>query len=357
MAPKFDCDYLIIGQGLAGTTLAMHLMDSGRKVCIVNDSSQPSSSKVAAGIFNPLTGKKLVKTWLAEELFPYAQAFYTKMEERLSAKFIHNTSIYRPFRSISEQNTYLGQTADPAIAPYIGDGIDHRGVSDYLNAEFGGLEVVRSGWIDLPLLLEKSKSYFQAQDSYQESNFEISDLNITEHFVLWNGLKFSKVIFCQGFQATKNIMFNWLPFAPVKGQILEIATGKPLQPYIINQGIFILPLSESSCRVGATYSWDDLDWETTESGRLELETKFQQLFTASYEIVGQVAGIRPSSNDRRPIMGMHPAYSNVGILNGLGTKGVTLAPFFSNQLVSYLERGKELNPLVNIKRYFSLYFR
>ena len=357
MASKLDYDYLVIGQGLAGTALAIHLMDLGKKVCILNDSSQPSSSKVAAGIFNPLTGKKLVKTWLADDIFPYAMSFYSKMEDTLGAKFIHNAPIYRPFRSIEEQNTYLAQTSDPAIASYIGDGIANSAVSGYINAEFGGLEVVRSGWIDLPLFLAKSKLYFESKGSYEETNFENSSLDINQNYVLWNGLKIGKLIFCQGFQATKNVLFNWLPFAPVKGQILEVATEKQLQPYIINQGIFILPTSEFLCKVGATYSWDDLDWESTDSARIELETKFQQLFKADYKIVGQVAGIRPSSNDRRPILGMHPAYSNVGILNGLGTKGVTLAPFFANQLVSYLENGKELNSLVNIKRYFSLYFR
>ena len=357
MVFKPDYDYLIVGQGLAGTTLAMHLIDLGKRIRIINDCSKPSSSKVAAGIFNPLTGKKLVKTWLADELFPYAQNFYSRMEDRLGGKFIHTTSIYRPFRSIAEQNSYLAQTSDPAVAQYIADGIGVNAISDYINAEYGGLEVIRSGWIDLPLLLEKSKLYFQLKGCYQECDFHISDLEITADQVGWNGLKYGKMIFCQGFEATQNDMFNWLPFAPVKGQILEVATEKQLQPYIINQGIFILPLSESLCRVGATYSWDDLDWETTESARQELDTKFQQLFKAEYKIVGQMAGIRPSSNDRRPIVGMHPVHSNVGILNGLGTKGVTLAPFFSNQLVSYLESGKELNPLVNIKRYFSLYFR
>ncbi len=357
MANQTDSyDYLVVGQGLAGTSVAMHLLDLGKTVCIVQDPSLPSSSRVAAGILNPLTGKKLVKTWLADDLFPYAHAFYTKMEERLGAHFFHQASIYRPFRSIEEQNTYLAQTADPAIASYTAEsgGID---VSDYIYANHGGMEVVKSGWVDLPLLLIKSKDYFQNFAGYYEIPFEIDDLNIGEEKISWNGMDFGKVILCQGFEATKNAMFNWLPFTPVKGQILEIATDLELKPYIINQGIFILPLPDGHMRVGATYSWNDLDWETTSEARAELETKLLQLFKADYKVVDQVAGIRPSSNDRRPIAGSHPLYPNVGILNGLGTKGVTLAPFFANELVNNLEYGKELNPLVNIKRYFSLYFR
>lgn len=350
-------DYLIVGQGLAGTCLAMHLLDLGKKICIINDSSQPSSSKVAAGIFNPLTGKKLVKTWMADDLFPYATEFYAKMEVRLGAKFMHSASIYRPFRSIEEQNSYLAQTADPGIAPYIGGTVSNKGFSNYINAEYGGLEVIRSGWVDLPLLLDKSKMYFEAVDSYLEAAFDLEQLHVGEELAHWRGMQFGKVVFCEGFQATSNAMFGWLPFAPVKGQLLEIATDQVLQPYIINQGIFMLPISASRARVGATYSWDQLDWDATEDARIELEAKFKQLFNGEYQVMGQVAGIRPSSNDRRPILGTHPDHSHVAILNGLGTKGVTLAPYFANELAKHLEYGKELNPLVNIKRYFSLYFR
>ena len=119
----------------------------------------------------------------------------------------------------------------------------------------------------------------------------------------------------------------------------------------------MMPVSEKRLRVGATYSWDPLDWNATKEATDELESKLKALLKIPYTIKSVIAGVRPSVRDRRPLVGVHPEYSNVALLNGLGTKGVTLAPFFSNELVQHLENGKELNPLVNIKRYFSLYFR
>jgi glycine/D-amino acid oxidase-like deaminating enzyme len=353
----YDFDYLIVGQGLAGTTLALHLLDLGKKIQIVNDTSLPSSSKVAAGIFNPLTGKKLVKTWLADELFPYAQTFYSGMDQKLGIQCLHPTAIYRPFRSIEEQNAYLAQTADPAVASYVSEGDKVPDVSAYIRNDYGGLEVVKSGWIDLPLMLDSSGAYFRQEGLLIEESFRNEELEITDDFIGWKGQRFRMVIFCEGFQATKNPLFNWLPFAPVKGELLHVATKEILKPYIINQGIFILPVNETECRVGATYSWHNLDWDATQEARKELETKFYQLFKGGYTIENQVAGVRPSSQDRRPIIGLHPAHPNVGIINGLGTKGVTLAPYFAKQFADHLENGKELNLLVNIKRYFSLYFR
>ncbi|KQS34136.1 FAD-binding oxidoreductase [Dyadobacter sp. Leaf189] len=351
-----DYDYLIVGQGLAGTTLALHLLDQGKKVLVLGDTALPSSSKVAAGIFNPLTGKKLVKTWLADDLFPYARDFYTNLENRLSCKLLYSVPIFRPFRSIEEQNTYLAQTADPAIAPYIAT-VQGADLSEYVESPFGGLEVTQSGWVDLPLLLDRSKAYFQEVGCYQEASFNAADIQVDTLFVSWNNLTFNKVVFCQGFFGNDNPYFSWLPFAPVKGQILDVATDVALPDYIVNQGIFMLPTGENVMRVGATYSWDPLDWEPTAAAENELKEKLDALIKIPYRIQSAAAGVRPSVKDRRPLVGIHPEYGNVCIFNGLGTKGVTLAPFFANQLTGHLENGKELNPLVNIKRYFSLYFR
>jgi glycine/D-amino acid oxidase-like deaminating enzyme len=348
-------DYLIVGQGIGGTSLAWHLHEAGKKVLLVNDSSLPSSSKVAAGIFNPLTGKKLVKTWLADALFPYAQHFYSKIDEKLGGRILHPASIFRPFRSIEEQNSYIARTADPGISAYIRDS-NAENIPQHVHTPYGGMEVIKSGWVDLPVLLEKSREYFIANDQYAESSFDAADLHFKDGHVSWNNRRFDKVILCQGYFAHQNNFFNWLPFTPVKGEILEVEMEQ-LPDQIVNQGIFILPVSGLKCRVGATYSWDNLNWEITESAKEELEAKLQPLLKVPYRITGQVAGIRPSSMDRRPMLGMHPENPRLGIFNGLGTKGVTLAPYFANHFAEFLTSDKELDDAVNIKRYFSLYFR
>lgn len=352
-----EYDYLIVGHGIGGASIAWHLHELGKTFLIIHDSSSPSSSRVAAGVFNPLTGKKLVKTWLADDLFPYAHSFYSNLQTKLGADFFHLASLYRPYRSIEEQNTYLAQSADVAIAPYIGSAQDSNKVSKYINMDHRALEVVRSGWVDLPLMLDSSQKLLSDYGQCIEGVFDPEDLDVDDVCVTWQGIRFGKVILCQGFGVLNNSWFNWLPFTPVKGEILDVEFDEAVAPYIINQGIFILPTSAHTGRVGATYSWDPLDWYATEGARNELEEKLKQLVKVSYRVSGQSAGVRPSVRDRRPLIGVHPEKRNVCIFNGLGTKGVTLAPFFANQLIQHLENNKELNPLVNIKRYFSLYFR
>ncbi len=351
-------DYILVGQGIAGTVLAWHLLEAGKRILVVNDSTLPSASQVAAGIYNPLTGRKLVKTWMADTIFPYAAHFYSQLERTLQSRFVYQIPIYRPYRSLEERTSFLAYASEIEISEYIVDETESQPDRVGLNAPFGGLRVKGAGWIDLTSVIKKSRERFIENNQYLEDNFFSKKLTINDTSVTWGNLEADKIIFCQGTAARENSLFDWLPFNPVKGQILEVVFDRYLSEEIVNQGIFILPSQDPrTYRVGATYSWHDLDWEVTDDGREYLENKLRPLVTSEYTIVGQRAGLRPSSKDRRPLIGLHPQHPAIGVFNGLGTKGVTLAPYFAGEFVQYLENDKELNFEVNIGRHFSLYYR
>ncbi len=351
-------DYLIVGQGIAGSTLAWALTERGHSVQVINNATLPSSSRAAAGMFNPFAGKKLIRTWLVDELFPFMKEFYTDIQTKLNINFLHNTDIYRPFVSIEEQNFHLAKTSEPAIARYVQTAVNHSKFSDVINNPFDGLSIVQSGWVDVPLMLDVLKNYFIKLEQYQETNFDFDALTINTDTVVYQSKSYRKIVFCDGFQALNNPFFSWLPFNPVKGQTLTTQINDYTLTEIVNQGIWILPLNDLGlCKVGSTYTWDKLDDEITAEGRAFLEEKLEERLKKNYEVLDQQAGVRPATDDRRPFVGVHPEYNNVAILNGLGTKGVTLAPFFVGQLVDFMEFGKEINPEANISRYFPLYFR
>ncbi|GAB3919105.1 NAD(P)/FAD-dependent oxidoreductase [Larkinella terrae] len=350
-------DYLIVGQGIAGSVLAWTLHRRGKKVVLVNSSQRPSASRAAAGIFNPLTGRKLVRTWKADQLFPFLKTFYAEVERELGVQLLHFTNIYRPYRSIEEQNSYLAQTADAAIGQYVAESVDNQAYRPFIHNPFDGLEVTKSGWVDVPVFLEAIRFFFQEKEQYIEADFDYKSLEITEEAVLWNGQSFRKLICCEGPHASENPLFSWLPYNPVKGQLLEVTMDNYPITNIVNQGVFIMPVESNLYRIGATYTWHDIDWQTTEDGKVFLEQKLQGLLKVPYQVVGQRVGIRPATKDRRPLIGLHPVFPAVVIFNGLGTKGVSLAPFFADQFADYLEGRKELDPEVNIERTFSLYYR
>jgi glycine/D-amino acid oxidase-like deaminating enzyme len=349
--------YLIVGQGLAGSILAYSLTQKGHQVCILNDNSLPSASKISAGVFNPFAGKRLLRTWMIDQIFPYAQEFYSQLEIKFNTKLVYNAGIYRPFESVQEQNTFWAKTSDPDIAKYVSTDFDEQKY-EAIHQQFGGLEFTYAGWIDTPKVLELIMDFYQQRGAYLDECFDFKNINIQSDGVFYENTFYDKIIFCEGFQACQNPYFNWLPFNPVKGQTLTIQIEDYNITEIVNRGLWVLPTNNAGqCRVGATYSWDQLDWEITEEGRSELVQKLEGLIKRPYTILLQQAGIRPATDDRRPFVGLHPEHTQLGIFNGLGTKGVTLAPFFAAQLADFLTYNNILDESVNIERYFSLYYR
>ena len=76
-----EIDFLIVGQGLAGSALGYRLIQEGKKVILVDQPEGNKSSRVAAGLCNPVTGRKMVKTWKGEFLFPEIIPFYQELEQ------------------------------------------------------------------------------------------------------------------------------------------------------------------------------------------------------------------------------------------------------------------------------------
>ena len=350
-------DFLIVGQGVAGSVLAWTLDQRGCSVIVADDPAQPSASSVAAGIVNPLTGRKLVRTWKADDLFPFLHQFYTDIEQALGVQFFHPKSIYRPYRSLNEQTDYSALVADPAIRQYVSQVVDNESYSCCINNPLGGLEVTQAGWLDLTEFVRIIKGYFIRKNQYYEGKVSDSDLVISDKKVAWQGIQVDKVIFCDGAQGPESSLFGYLPYNPVKGQILTAVAERYSIKNIVNQGLFILPIRDGLIRVGATYSWHDLDWQTTDEGLSFLESKLAAILTVPYQVVAQQAGIRPSTKDRRPFVGNHPERAPVAIFGGMGTKGVSLAPYLAEQFARHLLDGEELEPEANISRCVSLYNR
>ncbi|MEO1049601.1 MAG: FAD-dependent oxidoreductase [Bacteroidota bacterium] len=350
---KNDYDYLIVGQGLAGTTLAYQLMKLDKKVLVINQAKKITSSLVAAGLYNPITGRKMVKTWKADALFPYLTEFYQELQSHFSEVFFNDLNIYRPFLSIEEQNEWMGKSSDPDYLPFIKNINLQEQHGSIIKDEFGGLELDQSGFLNIPVFLSCMREYFKEKGVYYEGVVDENNLSLRKSEVSYEGVTAMKVIFCQGPDAITNHFFSWLPFSLVKGEILYIRTHSKLDR-IYNRGVFVLPWNEDICKVGATYDTKDMSLNTTLNARQTLVEKLNNLVKFSYEIIDQSAGIRPATKDRRPFIGLHPNFETIGIFNGLGAKGVSLSPYFSKHFAYMLENGEELDSEINISRYFSL---
>jgi glycine/D-amino acid oxidase-like deaminating enzyme len=75
------------------------------------------------------------------------------------------------------------------------------------------------------------------------------------------------------------------------------------------------------------------------------------MINCTYEICDQLAGIRPTVVDRRPLVGKHPKYNNLFVLNGLGTRGVMNAPFSADNLTRSIVYGEDIDKEIDISRF------
>ena len=331
-----EVDYIIVGQGLAGTSLAVALMDRSKKILVIDHKVEKTSSKVAAGLYNPITGRKMVKTWRADALFPYLTRFYKRLEESTGKYFFDETRIYRPFISLEEQNEWMSKSAMKEFLPFIHK-VHVQSQHDAIRDPYGGIELAQSGYLNVASFLEAMEKFFLNKKALLHEPFEFDQLITTAtDYVEYKGTKAKKIIFCEGTGIVNNPYFHWLPMRPVKGEVLDITSPTRLDR-IVNRGVFCVPINDTTYRVGSTYDHNDTSWEPTTEARLDIEGRLNALIKMSFDHADQRAGIRPSTKDRRPYLGLHPEKETIGLFNGLGTKGVSLAPFFGDHFAQHLE--------------------
>ena len=91
--------------------------------------------------------------------------------------------------------------------------------------------------------------------------------------------------------------------------------------------------------------------EVTQEQRDDLESKLKKVLKLKYEVEKHYTGIRPTTADRKPIIGTHKVYKFLHFFNGLGSKGASLAPLMAKLLVNHLLDGIPLPAEVDLKRF------
>jgi glycine oxidase len=344
-------DYIIVGQGLAGSCLALQLIRRGKKILVIDEPEKNICSTVAAGLFNPVTGQNLVKTWMADRLFPYLHNFYEKVEEETGIKILHALPMYRPFLTIEEQNEWMARTTMDEYKNIIGQVFTAPAYGDIHNS-LGGVLLTNSGFIDTQAFLSASRTIIEAHACLYKDGLQHNELQIHADYVAYHNWTAKKIIFCEGYKVAENPWFNKLPIRPLKGESLRIKTSWTEQ-VMLNRGVYMVPSNQPDhFKVGSTYQLKNIEYKPTQSGKEELEQKLRALIQFEYSVEAHEWGIRPTTVDRRPILGEHPVYKPLVIFNGLGTKGVSLAPYFSNVLAGWLESdGSSLPEEINVSRF------
>ncbi len=354
-SPKID--YLIVGQGLAGTILALTLDRLGMTYRIAADPKQPPASAIAAGLLNPITGKRLAKAPLMEAYLEAATAFYPVQEELLGASFFRKRSFLRLLKSKEEAALLQKRLEDPAFQPHISQ-VYQPYHFKHLHDEWGSFGLNSVHTLDVPVFLEKAKAYFEAKQVYIPKALKHA-LALEGGVLHWEGAAFKTILFCEGSGALANPLFSWLPFRPAKGEILTLDLLKSVTDGVVNKEKWIVPIGPTRIKLGATYSWEDLSSEPKPSAKWELLSSLKDiLHVSSFPLLlKHEAAVRPCTEDALPFLGQHPQHKSCFIFNGFGSRGSLLAPFYAESFIQYLCHQKPLPKPVDIARYLHRYER
>jgi glycine/D-amino acid oxidase-like deaminating enzyme len=335
-------DYLIVGQGLAGTVLSDFLLKNGKKVLVFNSSKPNSSSNVAAGIFNPITGRRVVKSWMADTLIPYAFNYYKTLENDLKIDFFHPMDVVEVINNIKDLNEWQTRTEDESMKKYLMHDVPVEMYRNKINSYQKLFRINASGWMNISKFIEAYGNKLRLSGNLKETIFDFALLKNEGDLISYKEYKSRKIIFCEGPDIINNPFWNWLPMVPAKGEILTIECIDFPEDFILLNGIFILPIGKHQFRAGATYEWNYENDFPTEDGKSKLLERLKSILKVSFKIIDHKAAIRPTVKDRRPLLGQHKVHKNIFIFNGMGTKGVLLAPYFAAHFIDYLNGNKLL---------------
>ncbi len=346
-------DYLIIGQGIAGTLFSYELTKRGQDFIII-DPNGHNASKTAAGMYNPVVLKRFSPVWNGKEQILTARQTVSEIEKMLDNTLDYQFPIYRIFHNDDEKQTWRKKAEIEPLCELL-DTQFTDSPSQQINAPNGLGKVNFGGRVHLEKLLAGYRKQLSVQEKIRTELFDYNKLQITDSHIEYKDITAKKIVFCEGYGIKQNPFFNHLPLNGNKGEVMTVRVPNLQLTSAIKSKVFIMPLPEQGDDVyfvGATYNWTDKDDIPTDSGKSELLEKLQSFVSSDIEILEHRAGVRPTVADRRPLLGQHSDYPSLYILNGLGTRGVMLGASMAKQLYDFIENSVPLDPVVNIQRFY-----
>jgi glycine/D-amino acid oxidase-like deaminating enzyme len=342
-------DVIIVGQGIAGTTLAWHLREAGKRVLVIDASEPVTSSKIAAGLITPITGQRLALSPQFDEVMQAARTFYALVEKRTGRSFFHDRTALRLFQSEAERQAwaeregladYQAHLVSPQPAPLLDPELGDTGAGGF---------AMQAAQLDVPAYLEASRTVLACETMQLDWQ---RDVTFSPESVSVKGFQTRLLISCEGFAAARNPWLTCVPFNAAKGDILTVCFHRPVPAQSLHRGIWLAPTAEPDVfSVGATYDWARLDQEPDPVARAEIERKLKTFFHVPYTVLDHRAAVRPILAANRVLAGLHGQEERLGFFNGLGSKGSLLAPFYAQCLTDFLVDNVPLPEAMDIRRY------
>lgn len=336
-------DVLILGRGIAGAVLGEACRMRGLSFHVFDRKREGNASMAAGGAVNPVVLRRDVSCWRASELMPLSRTFYGAWQEHLGITCWHPMPLVKIFPTPNEVKQWERAMADPVTSQFITKRPEPEIDGAPLHAPHGYGTVTDAAWLDMPMLLAAHRQRLLHNEELTERTVDGSEIHVGPEGVRIDDIHGNWLADCTGpFSAATGLV-------PVKGETLTVRIPGLHLTRMIHGGVALLPLGGDLYRVSATFKWTDV-WEgPTEEARRFLLGKLEALVDAPIEVVAQHAGVRPAARDRRPILGK--TGRREAVFNGLGARGVMLAPWCAQHLLDHLFEAQGLDAEVDRARF------
>lgn len=341
-------DYIIVGLGIAGVALCERL-EAAHKSFVVIDTPSFSATRVAGGVINPTVLKRFTAAWRSNEFIPVARAFYKRYNEKLQESICVDMPVHRVFANAQEQNDWMVASDKEKLAPYLSSEIV-KNENSAVHATFGYGPVLQTFKVNTMALMDGCIRLLEVQNRILKETFHYDRLLVLEDSIRYGTISAEKIIFAQGAQIVNNPYFSVKGIIPKKGEYVIVKAPKLDLDVILKASYFVIPLGDDLYKVGATFDHMATTYGITDAGKETLRVALSKIITVPFEIVDQVAGMRPTVQDRRPILGTLDD-ERIIFFNGLGARGLLMAPLLASELVDHLVHGRPISEELQAKRF------
>jgi len=354
--PNQTRDFLIIGGGIIGLSIALELLCRGAEVTILSRNFSQAAAHAAAGMLAPQ----------AEQLPPGAMQEFSYFSRSLYADW---TAKIEQISGLSTGYWECGILAPVYQAPpEAARGKNWLNSQEIQQKQSGLNPSVAGGWwypgdgqVDNRQLVRALQSAVltlggeilegEEVKSLEFQGEKLAGLHTSNYF-----LESDRYILATGAWSQELLP---VPIYPKKGQMLAVQVSSelspklsspklspnapklPLQQVLYGEETYIVPRQDGRIIIGATSENVGFRGDNTPQGILQLLQAAIKLYPAlqNFTLLEQWWGFRPATADELPIMGASP-YSNLALAVGHYRNGILLAPATGLLMADFLLNQK-----------------
>jgi glycine/D-amino acid oxidase-like deaminating enzyme len=359
-----NCDFCILGAGIAGLSLADALTEKDYSVVVLEkDEIGSGASGTPGGLVNPATGRKGKKIWKAEPCYQAIRQNLNKVLEFSSQPFFKNNGLLRPALSpkmARKMHQEYEKTDWPTGWCYWQNEQQIKERHPGINCVGGGLWLPIGLTADVKAYLKAYARFLQSAGVEVQTGVEINYHQKKDHWIIETSastVKSHNLIFATGFATIDHPFWRFLPLEGVKGRLAVFKANKSLLnfDYSISSIGYIAHFGKGNKFVqGSTYEHYYNITRTDKEALQYLRSRTRKVLpnlAQNAKLIKQWTGVRTNTPNRKPVIGEHPVIKNLHLFTGLGSKGLMFGKFLARHYADHLRNGRSVYGEVSIGRF------